>query len=79
MIGHRLTLDRNETAEDLLALIIRVLAIPSQHTKENREHIAEACKSFTRANPVSDYRIEHVLTDDFIKHVIIPEVCDTIA
>ena len=79
MMPHRLTLDWKETAEDLLALIIRVLANPSENTKENRTHIAEACKSFTRVNPVSDDRIERVLTDDFIKEVIIPEVCDTIA
>jgi hypothetical protein len=79
MYNHRLTLDWKETAEDLLALIIKVLANPSENTKENRTHIAEACKSFTRVNPVSEYALEHVFTDDFIKEVIIPEVCDTIA
>ena len=76
---HRLALEHNESAEDLLALAIKIVAVPSARTIENLTHLAEACKSYSRANPISDERIQRTLTPDFIQRVIIPEICDHIA
>lgn len=76
---HRLALEHNESAEDLLALAIKIVAVPSARTIENLTHLAVACKSYSRANPISDERIQRTLTPDFIQRVIIPEICDHIA
>lgn len=74
-----LALDRNETAEDLLALAVRVLEREDARTIENLTHLAEACKSYRRARPIHPDWIVRIITPDFIQHAIIPEICDHIA
>lgn len=74
-----LALHWKETAQDILALALKVLLDENARTLENLTHLASACKSYTRTNPLSDARVMQVMTPDFIQHAIIPEVCDEIA
>ena len=74
-----LALNHNERILDLLALALKVLLDEGARTIDNLTHLASACKSYTRTNPISDERVTQVMTRDFIQHVIIPEICDNLA
>ena len=74
-----LALNHNERILDLLALALKVLLDEGARTIDNLTHLASACKSFTRTNPLTDKRVTEVMTRDFIQHVIIPEICDNLA
>lgn len=74
-----LALEFKESPEDLLALAVKVIADKNARTIDNLTHLASACKSFTRTNPLTPERVLAVVTPDYIEHVLIQEICDNIA
>lgn len=75
-----LRLGHMETAEDLLVKAIRIIADEDDGMNdERRQHIAMACQSYTNIHPSGMDEVKKVVTDEYIKNVLIPEICDNIA